>query len=233
MDKQPAAAALRHRQAASRRPAGIWPKSQSLPFRVAKPAVWPPETCRFAFQNDPFRRLERAVSQAKTARSVTPLIISHLQRGAGGFRLFRRKPAFRKFAADVHFDQAVAHPARAGGALLQFVGELHAVQRLDQVRLADEVFDLVRLQMADKVSVGAVHGVVFGGKFLHFVLADVRNARGDGLVDLVGRARLGGGDERDLFPEGVPARNFGKGVFYVFGDHEKTPAGLSVDLRIL
>ena len=48
-------------------------------YQKSKPAVLACEMCRFAFQNDPFQALKRAVLQTKTARFVTPLIINRLQ----------------------------------------------------------------------------------------------------------------------------------------------------------
>ena len=57
--------------------------------------------------------------------------------------------------------------------------------------------------MTDKVAVCAVYQGVFIPKFLYLIFADIGNACGDRLVDLVCRTRLGGGDEGDLFAEGV------------------------------
>lgn len=42
---------------------------------------------------------------------------------------------------------------------------------------------------------------------------------GDRLVDLLGGARLCGGDERDFFPERVAARDLRERVFHFFCDH--------------
>ena len=126
----------------------------------------------------------------------------------GVHAFLHRNSAFGKFAADVDLQQAIRRPVCALGALLQFFGKLHPVQRVDEAGLVDEVFDLVRLQMSDKVPVGAVDQVVLVPELLHLIFADVRNASRDRLVDLLGRARLCRRNERDLFAAGVPARNF-------------------------
>ena len=49
-------------------------------YQKSKAVVLHCKTCRFAFPNGLFRTLKRAVSEAKTARLVIPLIISELRR---------------------------------------------------------------------------------------------------------------------------------------------------------
>ena len=48
-----------------------------------------------------------------------------------------------------------------------------------EVRFSDQIFDFIRLQSSDKVSVSALKKVVFVAEFLHLVFADVGNARID------------------------------------------------------
>lgn len=146
----------------------------------------------------------------------------------GGHPFVQGKTAFGKFAAYVDLQQTVRRPARALGALLQFVGKLQPVQGMDEVRFSDQVFYLVGLQMSDEVPVCAVHEVVLVAELLHFVFADVGDACGDGFVDLFGGARLGRGDEGDLLAEGVSARNLFQNVLYVFRDHVTPSCGNNI-----
>ena len=83
--------------------------------------------------------------------------------------------------------------------------------RLDELHPAHHLFDLVGLEVADKVELRAVVGVVLqvGGHLLHPVLAADGHAGGDSLPDGLRALHLGGGHQGDL--GGLPARLAGGG----------------------
>ena len=134
-------------------------------------------------------------------------------------RIADRKPALGKLVAHIDFDQAIGSPIGFFRALLQFLREFETVERMQKITFPDQVFDLVCLQMPDKMAVRAADKVELIPKFLHFVLADVRNACGDRFVDLFGRARFGRGNKRYFLPVRVSVCNFSERFLYVICYH--------------
>src|SRR5207244_283307 len=88
------------------------------------------------------------------------------------------------------------------------------------------VLRLVRLQVPDEMPArAAAHERLLLPRFLHAVLADVGDASGDGLLDVVGGEDLGHGHEGDVF--GVSARtragfcDAASNLGYVVSDHDE------------
>ena len=69
---------------------------------------------------------------------------------------------------------------------------------MDQARLADDVFDLVRLQRADEVPAHVGEQPVLAEELLRAVLAEVAHARRDGVADVLDAHGLGDRDDRDV-----------------------------------
>ena len=97
--------------------------------------------------------------------------------------------------ADVHFQQNVLHDAGLGGFLLDGQQQMLTVHALDQACPPQYLFDLIGLQMADKMAgLAAVGtGIVVCTQLLHMVFAKHINGQsrtgGNGLR----RAGLAGG----------------------------------------
>jgi len=116
----------------------------------------------------------------------------------GGF--FLRKAGLALLRADVDLEEDVLHDAHLFRLLLDALEQLQAVDGLDQIDHAHQIFDLVGLQMADEVQglscVGAEGAL--GLDLLHAVFAAAVDARGHGLFDAVGVVHLRRGAQQDL-----------------------------------
>ena len=107
------------------------------------------------------------------------------------FGLFRRllqalgrKAALGLLAADIHLKQDILHDAQLLGLLVDGREQLERADRFDHRDLANDIFHLVALEVADKVQGRAVIGVL-GELFRHLLLAVLAqhvDARGDGLT---------------------------------------------------
>ena len=109
------------------------------------------------------------------------------------FGLFRRllqalgrKAALGLLAADIHLKQDILHDAQLLGLLVDGREQLERADRFDHRDLANDIFHLVALEVADKVQGRAVIGVL-GELFRHLLLAVLAqhvDACGDGLEAL-------------------------------------------------
>ena len=70
--------------------------------------------------------------------------------------IFKGKPAFGKFVADVYFDQTIGCPVCFFRTLLQFFCQIKAVERMDQITFPDQVFDFI---CAGAQGIGVASGI--------------------------------------------------------------------------
>ena len=109
-----------------------------------------------------------------------------------------RQPEFRLFAARVHLEENIGRDTGRRARAAQVLGEPERVDRLNERESADDLRDLVRLEMPDEMpAAGKLHVGRLREKLLHLVLADVGEARLDRLRDDLGAVRLRDGDDRD------------------------------------
>ena len=108
---------------------------------------------------------------------------------------FRRSTGLALFPADVHFQQDILHDAGLGGLLLNGQQQMLAVYALDQACPPQHLFDLIGLQMADKMAglTAVSSGIVVCAQLLHMVLAEHINGQGGTGCYGLRRAGLTGG----------------------------------------
>ena len=107
----------------------------------------------------------------------------------------RRSTGFALLPADVHFQQDILHDAGLGGFLLDGQQQMLTVHALDQACPPQHLFDLIGLQVADKMAgLAAVSpGIVVCTQLLHMVLAEHINGQGGTGCYGLRRAGLAGG----------------------------------------
>jgi hypothetical protein len=112
--------------------------------------------------------------------------------------------------------------------LLDFFSNPIVVHRVNEVNIPSDVFDLVRLQMADEMPPDTVivQLVAFLVELLRVVLTDVKKARRNSLPDLVYSKGLRDSEEENVFGLSPASQaNFPDAIFedfYVLRDHFTT-----------
>ena len=125
-------------------------------------------------------------------------------------KLFRGKAALGFLAADVHLQQDILHDLELLGLLVDRREQLKRADGFEQRHLADDIFYLVALEVADEVQGRAVIGVL-GKLFRHLLLAVLAqrvDTRGDGGAAGLRVVHLARADERDFrcLAPGLPGR---------------------------
>ena len=112
----------------------------------------------------------------------------------------RRKPGFAFLCTDVDLEENVLHNAHFFRLLFDALQQFRPVNRLDEIDHADEILDLIGLQMADEMQgLSRVRAQrALGLNFLHAVFAAAIDACGDCLLDAVGVVHLRRGAEQNF-----------------------------------
>ncbi len=138
--------------------------------------------CHKAFHAQAFRRGKFLISVEALGEGVSAL----------GF-----------FTADIDLNEDIGADAGFKRTRGDFGCKLVAVDGVNEISFADEVFYLVGLQMSDEVSSPALNEFEFIAELLHFIFADIGDAGFNGAVDFLGRSCFGSGDEGDFLAEAV------------------------------
>ena len=121
---------------------------------------------------------------------------------SGGKRggLGRGKAGFALLIADVDLKENVLHDAQLFRLLFDVLQQLQPVDGLNEIDHADEILDLVGLQMADEVQgLSRVRAQrALGLDLLHAVLAAAVDACGDGFLHALGVVHLRRGAQQNF-----------------------------------
>ena len=115
-------------------------------------------------------------------------------------KLVGRKAGLIFLRSDVHLEQNVLRDAQCGGTPVYLLRKRNAVDRVDELHLADDVFHLVFLQMTDEMQRAAVIcplGELLL-KLLHTVFPADIHSGGDGLTHTGSIVHLRCRNELDL-----------------------------------
>lgn len=118
--------------------------------------------------------------------------VDFLGKGAGGGRGAAELGAF---AGDVDLEEDVLDFGEGFGAMVDFLGEFGAVDRINGIKEADGVLGLVGLEMADQVPDAAAEFLDLAAGFLDFVFAEADDAGAHGFLDGGDGLRLADGNE--------------------------------------
>ena len=136
----------------------------------------------------------------KPSHFIGHLQTNKIKKVLGRASLIQSVDSEHLLAADVHLQQHVLHDTGLGGFLLDGIQQMLTVHALDEAGAAQHLFDLVGLQMADKVAgltaVGT--GVKVCAQLLHMVLAKHIDGQSGTCGHRLCSAGLAGGAQLDL-----------------------------------